>query len=97
NLHTPPQYSTCPRALLTAHSNSRPCSREREMKGTRQEAAWTALVIGVLLVVGCTSDARLVGVTGPGQGVPTGPPSLPTSDAGLADHVPQQIVIGVLP
>jgi len=67
------------------------------MKGTRQLATWTPLVIGVLLVVGCTSGARLVGVPGPGQGVPTGPPPLPSSDAGLADHVPQQIVIGVLP
>src|SRR2546430_16255044 len=58
------------------------------MKGTRQEAAWTTLVIGVLLVVGCTSGARLAGVPGPGQGVPTGPPLLPSSDAGLPHHVP---------
>src|SRR5256886_14743856 len=67
------------------------------MKRTLRQAGWTPLVLSVVLIVGCTAGSGLVGVPGPGQGVPTGPPSLPTSDAGLADHVPQQIVIGVLP
>src|SRR2546426_6745665 len=67
------------------------------MTRTLRRAGWTPLVIGVLLAVGCTSGSRLVGVPSPGPGGPAGPPPLPSSDAGLADHVPQQIVIGVLP
>src|SRR2546428_1892877 len=80
-----------------AHSNSQPCNRRDEMKRTLRQAGWAPLVLTVVLVVGCTSGSGLVGVPGPGQGVPTGPPPLPSSDAGLADHVPQQIVIGILP
>ena len=67
------------------------------MKRTLLQAGWAPLVLSVMLVVGCTSGSGLVGVPGPGHGVPTGPPPLPSSDAGLADHVPQQIVIGFLP
>src|SRR3989442_93987 len=67
------------------------------MKRTLRQVGWTPLVLSVVLVVGCTAGSGLVGVPGPGQGVPTGPLPLPSSDAGLADHVPQQIVIGVLP
>ena len=67
------------------------------MMRTLRRAGWTPLVIGVLLAVGCTSGSGLVGVPSPGPGGPAGPPPLPSSDAGLADHVPQQIVIGVLP
>src|SRR2546422_3645622 len=79
-----------------AHSNSQPCNRRDEMKRTLLQAGWAPLVLSVMLVVGCTSGSGLVGVPGPGHGVPTGPPPLPSSDAGLADHVPQQIVIGFL-
>src|SRR5437867_7920381 len=67
------------------------------MTRTLRRAGWTPLVIGVLLAVGCTSGSRLVGVPSPGPGGPAGPPPLPSSDAGLADHVAQEIVIGVLP
>src|SRR5213593_2074084 len=67
------------------------------MTRTLRQADWTPLVLIVLLLVGCTSGSGLVGVPSPGPGGPTGPPPLPSSDAGLADHVPQQIVIGVLP
>ena len=66
------------------------------MKMTLLQAGWAPLVLSVMLVVGCTFGSGLVGVPGPGHGVPTGPPPLPSSDAGLADHVPQQIVIGFL-
>src|SRR2546430_6023606 len=55
------------------------------------------LVLPVLLLGGCPSGWGLVGVPSPGPGGPTGQPPLPSSDAGLADHVPQQIVIGVHP
>src|SRR2546427_9988538 len=67
------------------------------MTRTLRRAGWTPLVLTVLLLVGCTSGSGLVGVPSPGPGGPTGQPPLPSSDAGLADHVPQQIVIGVLP
>src|SRR5947209_8726254 len=67
------------------------------MKRTLRQAGWTPLVLSVVLVAGCTAGSGLVGVPGPGQVVPTGPPPLPSSDAGLADHEPQQIVIGFLP
>src|SRR2546426_4633294 len=67
------------------------------MTRTLRQAGWTPLVLTVLLLVGCTSGWGLVGVPSPGRGGPAGPPPLPSSDAGLADHVPQQIVIGVLP
>src|SRR3989449_8503959 len=79
-----------------AHSNSQPCNRRDEMKRTLLQAGWAPLVLSGMLVVGCTFGSGLVGVPGPGHGVPTGPPPLPSSDAGLADHVPQQIVIGFL-
>src|SRR2546428_6628726 len=45
----------------------------------------------------CPSGWGLGGSRGPGRGAPPGPPPLPSSDAGLADHVPQQIVMGFLP
>src|SRR3989449_227824 len=67
------------------------------MTRTLRQADWTPLVLFVLLLVGCTSGSGLVGVPSPGRGGPAEPPPLPSSDAGLADHVPQQIVIGVLP
>jgi len=67
------------------------------MKRTLRQVGWTPLVLSVVLVVGCTAGSGLVGVPRPGQGVPTGPPPLPSSDADLVDHVPQQIVINVLP
>src|SRR2546426_10473192 len=67
------------------------------MKRTLRQVGWTPLVLSVVLVVGCTAGSGLVGVPRPGPGVPTGPPPLPSSDAGLADHVPQQILIGFLP
>src|SRR2546428_13612498 len=79
-----------------AHSNSQPCNRRDEMKRTLLQAGWAPLVLSVMLVVGCTFGSGLVGGPGPGHGVPAGPPPLPSSDAGLADHGPQQIVIGVL-
>ena len=67
------------------------------MTRTLRRAGWTPLVLSVLLLVGCTSGSGLIGVPSPGPGGPSGPPPLPSSDAGLADHVPQQIVIGVQP
>src|SRR5947199_812831 len=67
------------------------------MTRTLRRAGWTPLVLTVLLLVGCTSGSGLVGVPSPGPGGPSGPPPLPSSDAVLADHVPQQIVIGVQP
>ena len=67
------------------------------MTRTLRQGDWTPLVLTVLLLVGCTSGSGLVGVPSPGPGGPTGQPPLPSSDAGLADHVPQQIVIGVHP
>src|SRR5437867_11010759 len=66
------------------------------MTRTLRQAGWTPLVLTLLLLVGCTSGSGLVGVPSPGPGAPTGPP-LPSSDARLCAHVPQQIVIGVLP
>jgi len=67
------------------------------VKRTLLQVGWTPIVLTVVLVIGCTSGSGLVGVPGPGQGVPTGPPPLPSADAGLADHVPQQVVLSVLP
>src|SRR5437667_3296827 len=67
------------------------------MTRTLRQGDWTPLVLTVLLLVGCTSGSGLVGVPSRGPGGPTGQPPLPSSDAGLADHVPQQIVIGVHP
>src|SRR2546428_11224716 len=67
------------------------------MKGRWIQAGGTPLVLSVVLVGVCTAGWGLVGVPRPGQGVPTGPRPLPSSDADLVDHVPQQIVINVLP
>ena len=66
------------------------------MKRRFIQEGWTPLVLTLVLVAGCTTGSGLVGVPGSGQGVPTTPPGLPSSDAGLADHVPQQIVISVI-
>src|SRR5205809_4721987 len=56
-----------------------------------------SFLLSLVLVAGCTSGSRLVGVSGPSQRPAIGPPPLPTNDAGLAEHVPQQVVIGYVP
>src|SRR5437879_9267427 len=67
------------------------------MTRTLRRAGGSPLVLSVLLLVGCTSGAWRIGEPSTGPGGPSGPPPLPSSDAVLADHVPQQIVIGVQP
>src|SRR5213593_3413074 len=67
------------------------------MRGVFQRARSILLLSLLLAVAGCSSGSRLTGVSSPSPSVPVGPSPLPTSDAGLAEHVPQQIVIGFLP
>ena len=58
------------------------------------------LLLGLVLMLGCTSGSSLVGVPTPAQSPPsgaTGPSSLPVTDVGLAEHVPQQMIIRFLP
>ncbi len=67
------------------------------MRSRFQQIGWRLFVLSCVFLVGCSSGSKLVGVSGPNQGATSGPPPLPTTDVGLAEHVPQQIVIGVLP
>src|SRR5438128_4454870 len=46
-------------------------------------------LLSLVLLAGCSSGSGLVGVPGP--------PLLPATDAGLAEHVPAQIIIGFVP
>jgi thermitase len=65
------------------------------------------LLLSLVLMVGCTSGSSLVGVPNSlqgsvnspsgAQGSGGGPPPLPATDAGLVEHVPQQVVIRFLP
>lgn len=62
------------------------------------------LLLGVALVAGCTTGSGLVGVppSNPGGSAPSqagagAPTALPATDAGLAEHVPQQLIIRFLP
>jgi thermitase len=67
------------------------------MRSPLQGTRWSWFFLSLLLVVtGCSSGSRLVGVPSPSQNQRTGPPPLPSSDAGLAEHAPGQIVVGLL-
>lgn len=67
------------------------------MKIKLQQAGRWLFFLSLVFLAACSSGSRLVGISGPGQGSPPGPTPLPATDAGLAEHVPQQIVIGSLP
>ncbi|HEX2713167.1 MAG TPA: S8 family serine peptidase, partial [Candidatus Acidoferrales bacterium] len=57
------------------------------------------LLLSLVLVVGCTSGSNLIGVPHPPSGPAGGGSgsSLPATDAGLAEHAPQQLIIRFLP
>ncbi len=64
----------------------------------RARTGWSLFFLSLLLAVtGCSSGSGLLGVPSPSQNPPAGPPPLPSSDAGLAEHVSQQVVIGYVP
>jgi len=67
------------------------------MKRKLQRALSGVFLLSLVLLAGCSSGSGLVGVPGPGQAPPPGPPLLPATDAGLAEHVPAQIIIGFVP
>src|SRR5437867_4053196 len=67
------------------------------MKRELQRALSGVFLLSLVLLAGCSSGSGLVGVPGPGQAPPPGPPLLPATDAGLAEHVPAQIIIGFVP
>src|SRR5438552_11010710 len=67
------------------------------MKRKLQRALSGLFLLSVVLLAGCSSGSGLVGVPRPGQAPPPGPPLLPATDAGLAEHVPAQIIIGFVP
>src|SRR2546427_2439118 len=66
------------------------------MKRKLQRALSGLFLLSLVLLAGCSSGSGLVGVPEPGQ-APPGPPLLPATDAGLAEHVPAQIIIGFVP
>ncbi len=66
------------------------------MKNKIQRVGWKLFILSFLFLFGCTSGSRLVGVPS-SQGPTSGPPTLPSADSGLAEHVPQQLIIGFLP
>ncbi len=63
------------------------------MKNKLQRVGWKLFILSFLFLFGCTSGSRLVGVPS-SQGPTSGPPPLPSADSGLAEHVPQQVIIG---
>src|SRR2546427_1565990 len=67
------------------------------MKRKLQRALSGLFLLSLVLLAGCSSGSGLVGVPGPGQAPPPGPPLLPATDAGLAEHVPAQVIIGFVP
>ena len=62
-----------------------------------QRIGWGPLITSLVFLLGCSSGSGLVGLPGPGQQAGGGPPPLPSADTGLAEHVPQQVVIGYVP
>jgi thermitase len=67
------------------------------MTGTWARFARHLSIVGVLFLTGCGASSGLMGVPSSGPVSPGGPPPLPSTDAGLAEHIPQQVVIGFLP
>jgi thermitase len=67
------------------------------MTGLGSRFAPQLSILSVVFLTGCAASSGLLGVPSSGPVSPGGPPPLPSTDAGLAEHVPQQVVIGLLP